>query len=73
MIKKRQIQCKSLVNKNLPPLYQLKGTAHIAGQLLPHAKGFVRGFLSWQTSLLCIVGELAVGGSVAVAVGIGDW
>ena len=25
--------------------------------------------LSWQTSLLCIVGDLAVGGSLAVAVG----
>ena len=28
-------------------------------------------FFFWQTSLLCIVGELAVGGSVAVAVGVG--
>ena len=28
--------------------------------------------LSWKTSLLCIVGELAGGRSVAVAVGVGD-
>ena len=28
--------------------------------------------LSWQTSLLCIVGELAGGGSVAVAVGVSE-
>ena len=30
------------------------------------------GFGSLRTSLLCIVGEIAGGGSVAVAVGIGD-
>ena len=29
-------------------------------------------FLSWQTSLLCNVEELAEGGSVDVAVGVGD-
>ena len=29
-------------------------------------------YLSWRTSLLCIVGELAWGGSLAVAVGVGD-
>ena len=32
---------------------------------------FFRGVF-WQISLLCIVGELARGGSVAVAVGVGD-
>ena len=29
-------------------------------------------FLSWQISLLCKVGDLAGGGSVAVAVDVGD-
>ena len=29
-------------------------------------------FLSWPSSLLCIVGEIAGGGPVAVAVGVGD-
>ena len=33
---------------------------------------FVFPVLSWGTSLLCMVGELAKGGAVAVAVSIGD-
>ena len=33
---------------------------------------FVWVFWSLQTNLLCIVGELAGGGSVAVAVGVSD-
>ena len=32
----------------------------------------ILGLGFWQTSLLCIVGELAGAGSVAVAVGVGD-
>ena len=30
------------------------------------------GLGSWGTSLMCMVGELAGGGYVAVAVGVGD-
>ena len=33
---------------------------------------FFGGILSCLNSILCIVGELAGGGSVAVAVGVGD-